>query len=270
MNAQRPKLLTINQVGVFFRNGFQPSFVDRMKAIFDRAGIALRVLSGSQREQVAPDLIVALGGDGTVLHALAFYPDVPCLPINFGRIGFLSAGNEDEAETLILKLLDGEYFIDERLRLVSEFHGQSHNVINEVIIKGTTRMISVEVFVDGERIHTIRGDGAIVGTPTGSTSYLMTTGSSIVAPRVSCLILNGINEYRFASRSLILPADVSIRLHIDEDTREKEIFVSHDGRDKLMAEPGEEIFVKAADEPARLIFFDRHAFFHNLKSRLDW
>lgn len=266
---QQHKPLEITNVGVFTRDELAAGLVERMRSIFTRANIQLRVL-GQEREEPAPDVIVSLGGDGTVLHALALYPEVPMLPINFGHTGFLTAGNEDEAEKIIFRLLANEYYIDERIRLISEFHGKTHEVINEVVVKGTTRLISVEVYVDGALIHTIRGDGTIVGTPTGSTSYLLATGSSIVAPEVPCIIVNGINEYRFASRSLILPADSHVRLRITENTREPEIFVSHDGRDKLMAEIGDEIFVRKAEEPARLIFFEPHAFFRNLKSRLDW
>jgi len=268
-DSQDRKPLDIRDVGVFYRDGLTTTLVDRMRAIFKRAGIELRVL-GPERQERAPDVVISLGGDGTVLHAVALYPESPILPINFGTIGFLTAGEEEDAEQLIHRLLSNDYYIEERLRLISEFRGKAYEVINEVIVKGTTRLISVEVHVDGDLIHTIRGDGAIVGTPTGSTSYLMATGSSIVAPEVQCIIVNGVNEYRFASRSLILSPDSRLRLRIGENTREQEIFVSHDGRDKLMAEVGDEIFVRRAAEPARLIFFERHSFFRNLKSRLDW
>lgn len=261
--------LSIRRVGAYFRNGLETTLIERMRATFAQANIEFDVL-GQEREDPAPDVIISLGGDGTLLHALAAYPDVPMLPINFGHTGFLTSGNEDEAEGMIQRLLANQYYIDERIRLISEFRGQAHEVINEVIVKGTTRLISVEVYVDDALIHTIRGDGTIVGTPTGSTSYLLATGSSIVAPQVPCIIVNGINEYRFASRSLILPADSHIRLRVTENTREHEIFVSHDGRDKLMCEIGDEIFIRRAEEPVRLIYFERHSFFRNLKNRLDW
>ena len=271
MKAQKSETkLDIKQVGVFFRNGFASDFVERMHGIFSRAQIQLRVLPNDSREEPAPDLVISLGGDGTVLHALSLYPECPVLPINFGHTGFLTAGNEEDAEKLIYRLLAGEYFVDERLRLTSQYQGQENGIVNEVIIKGTTRIISIEVTVDGLPIHTMRADGVIVGTPTGSTSYLLATGSAIVSPQVPCIIINGINEYRFASRSLIMPADSIVQLRINENTRENEIFISHDGRDKIMAKVGDELTVRRAEKPARLIFFDRHYFFHNLKSRLDW
>ncbi len=267
--AEHPKL-NIKQVGVFFRNGLATEFVDRLHGIFNAAGVELRVLPNDSRAEPVPDLIISLGGDGTVLHALSLYPECPVLPINFGHTGFLTAGNEEEAEKLIYRLLAGEYFVDERLRLICDYKGQEYGIVNEVVVKGTTRLISIEITVDGLPIHTMRADGAIVGTPTGSTSYLLATGSAIVSPRVPCIIINGINEYRFASRSLIMPADSIVQLRINENTRENEIFISHDGRDKIMAQVGDEITVRRAENPARLIFFDRHYFFHNLKSRLDW
>lgn len=262
-------MLDIKRVGVVSRDEGTKSLIGALRKIFARASIELDILDEGRPRQ-PPDLLIALGGDGTVLRALEMFPHTPTLPINFGDKGFLTAGGKEDAEKMIFRLLANDYFIEERIMLLSEFGGRSHEVVNEVVVKGTTKMISVELHVDDALIHTIRGDGAIVGTPTGSTSYLLSTGASIVAPQVQCIIVNGINEFRFASRSLILPASSTIRLRIHESTRETEIYVSHDGRDRCPIGLGEEVFIRRADRPAKLIYFDRHAFFQNLKSRLDW
>ena len=262
-------MLKIKRVGVVCRDERAAQFIDRLRRIFERASIELDQLALDRPGQ-PPDLTLALGGDGTLLRALEMYPHTPTLSINFGAVGFLAAGGQDEAEELIERLLSNQCFIEERILLVSEFQGVRREVVNEVVVRGTTHMISVDLFVDDDLIHTIRGDGAIVGTPTGSTSYLLSTGSPIVAPQVSCILVNGINEHRFASRCLVLPDSTCVRLRINELTRETDIFLCHDGRDKIPVRVGDEISVRRAAEPSRLIFFDRHAFFRNLKSRLDW
>jgi len=217
-----------------------------------------------------PDVVIAMGGDGTVLRALCLFHTIPVLAVNFGTLGFLTAGDDKDLSQMIFRLLEGDYFIEERIILSSELHGRSTDVINEVVLKGTTRMISVEIHVDDVLVHTIRGDGVIVGTPTGSTSYLMSTGASIVMPTVDVMILSGINEYRFSSRSLVVDGGSTVRLRVMPETREHEIFASHDGQDKTPLAIGDQITVRRAEKKARLIFFDRHAFFKNLKVRLDW
>ncbi len=269
MSGEREAMLDIKQVGVMCAPDAAGKPIDRLRELFGAKSIEVSVLD-AEKPKAAPDLVVSLGGDGTVLRALGAYPHVPLLPINFGTIGFLTSGDREELDSLIARLLDGDYFIEERIILHAEIDGQKREVINEVVVKGSAKMVSVDVFVDDALIHTIRGDGAIVGTPTGSTSYLMSTGSAIVAPRVQCIILNGINEHRFASRTLILPDTSVVKLRVDESTRETDVFVSYDGSDKIPIQIGDEVTIRRAAEPWRLVFFDSHVFYQNLKNRLDW
>ncbi len=143
-------------------------------------------------------------------------------------------------------------------------------MINEVVLRSSWRMINVDVFVNGAKIRTIRGDGVIAGTPTGSTGYLLSTGAPIVMPNVRCFMLDGINEYNFTSRALILPADAHIRLTLVSGLPEQEVYMYIDGNKIKAVEPGEEVHLSLSERTARLIFFDRNYFFHNLSSRLSW
>lgn len=266
--------MEIHRVAALCRDGQALQRFEALEPLFKKAGI--EVCRGAEAGDAAlgalgqPDVVIALGGDGTVLRALRLFPDVPVLPVNFGTLGFLTAGDEGEFEKLIVRLLAGDFRLEERLRLVCEFRGERRIVINEIVIKGATKMISVDVYIDGDLIRAIRGDGVIVGTPTGTTAYLLSTGSSIVAPQVQCLVVNGINEYRFANRSLILPPRSKVRLRVEESTRETELFVSHDGADKLPIAVGEELQIESDTKPLRFVSFDRHIFFRNLRSRLGW
>jgi len=98
----------------------------------------------------------------------------------------------------------------------------------------------------------------------------MSTGSSIVMPTVDCYILNGINEHRFSSRSIIVDGASEVQLRINPSSRELEMFLAHDGRDKIDLNLEDEIVVRRSDQSIRVVFFEKDYFFRNLKSRLRW
>lgn len=234
------------------------------------ASPAASVASSAPPDGWRPDVVLALGGDGTVLRALDRFPDSPVLAINFGTVGFLTSGDRGDLDRLLFRLLSGDYFLDERMMLRSTFAGRDHDVVNEVMLKGTTHLVTVDVVIDGHLVHTVRGDGVVLGTPTGSTAYLLSTGSPIVMPSVECFILAGINEHSFSSRPLVIDPCSEVRLRVHEATGRREMFVSHDGRDRHVARVGDEVVVVRSTKKAKLIFFEREAFFTNLRARLNW
>lgn len=269
-------MLELRRVGLVTRDESQRYPFERLQALFaDRGAELLQLgtythLQNNRADKPEIDLILAMGGDGTVLRALGTFPEAPVVGINFGSLGFLTAGEQREIERIVERLFAGEYFVEERLALQTTLRDESYLVINELIVKSTMKMISVDVFIDGHFVHTFRGDGVIVGTPTGSTSYLMSTGSSIVMPTVDCFILNGINEHRFSSRSIIIDGASTVRLRINPASRDPEMFIAHDGRDKIVLHPEDEIQVQRSGRAIRLVFFEKDYFFRNLKSRLRW
>lgn len=131
-------------------------------------------------------------------------------------------------------------------------------------------MISVDLFIDEMHIRTLRGDGMIVGTPTGSTAYLLSAGSPIVMPDVRCLVVCGLNEYNFTARHLVVSQDARIRLVIHPATREQDIYLSVDGQEKIPLFPHQEIFIQQSKQQAQLIFMEKNFFFNSLSSRLSW
>jgi len=249
------------------RHGIDWRLLDAMTESSSPEVIAAGALSASGWK---PDAIVALGGDGTVLHTLGSYPGVPTLGINYGNVGFLTAGQSSEMPALFERLVRGDYILDRRLMLQATHNGKTHHVVNEICIRAAMRMVTVELQTDGQVIRHVRGDGVILGTPTGSTAYLMATGGPIVVPTVDCLLFSGINEYRFSSRALILDADKPVTLRLMPDTREPDILVAYDGHHRSSMRSGDTVEVRRHPNPARLIFFDPGYFFKNLRSRLDW
>ena len=124
--------------------------------------------------------------------------------------------------------------------------------------------------MDGSKIRTICGDGVVVGTPTGSTGFLLAAGAPIVMPEVRCLVLDGINEYNFTSRSLILRPGARVRLKVSPETREPQVLLTADGRRMADLVPGDDVEIASSERTARLVYFEPDYFFHNLSSKLSW
>ncbi len=261
--------LELNKIGILTRSFGEDYPLKELRELFSRYQISV-VHIDDDIDVGELDMVVAMGGDGTVLRALERFPNCPVLAINFGTIGFLTAGDRTDMEHIIELLMDGRYIISERLMLNCRYpNGQIH-VVNEVLIRASHKLVFTDVFVDDAEIRTISGDGVIVGTPTGSTGHLLSTGAPIVVPDVRCLILDGINEYNFSSRALILPPDVQIRLHISAETRDDDVSLIADGRRLGKLVPGQEVHISQAEHRARLIYLDPHYFFRNLSSKLSW
>jgi NAD+ kinase len=275
--------LDVKRIAAVVRDPSLSSSVSRLRRALGKGAIDVRLVpeaiciagadpaaSGEFEIGWMPDAVLALGGDGTVLRALNAFPGVPVLAVNYGHLGFLTAGDEKDLERMIFRLLSGDFMLDERMMIRAELRGQSFDVVNEVVVKGITNMVTIDIFIDGALIRTLRGDGVAVGTPTGSTAYLLSTGAPIVTPGVECLLLAGINEFSYSSRPLVVEANREIKLRVNEATREREIFVSHDGRDRHPVQVGDEIVARRNEKKARLIFFEDNYFFKNLKARLNW
>lgn len=263
-------MLTLNHIGVLLRDEQQPFPLQEIRQLFDRHGIALSVIDKQQSPPADLDLVMAMGGDGTVLRALDLCPDLPVLAINYGTVGFLTAGDRTDLAAILQRLVAGDYILSERLCLQCSYPGGSVRAVNEVMVRSSNRMVFVDVFVDDTKIRTICGDGVVLGTPTGSTGFLLSAGAPIVMPEVRCLVLDGINEYNFSSRSLILTPEARIRLSISRETREPEVILTADGRRVTTLSVGDELEVVSSQGTARLVYFDPSYFFHNLTSKLSW
>ncbi|MBF0353582.1 MAG: NAD(+)/NADH kinase, partial [SAR324 cluster bacterium] len=158
----------------------------------------------------------------------------------------------------------------ERSMLECDYPGGTVYAVNEVVIRGATHMIALDLSINDQHIRRIRGDGLIVGTSTGSTAYLLSAGCPIVMPEVRCMILAGLNEYNFTARHLIVDHTSEIKIQITAFTRETDIYLSVDGKEKLPLAINDKIIVKESNLRAKLIFMDSNYFFNNLSTRLAW
>lgn len=213
------------------------------------------------------DVMVAIGGDGTILHALQ-KNRAPVFGINMGELGFLTEIEPIELADGLQRVLSGDYFIEHRLKIAASLNQRRlPDAANEVAIKTKriSKILQFEVGWGDRETMRLRGDGLIVATPTGSTSYAMSAGGPIVDPRVECFALVPLAAFSLSSRPMVLPPETVLQTRILQ--REKEAVVVVDGQHEEEMREGDILTLWASEERARFIRF-RQQFFHRLKSRL--
>ncbi len=269
VDPSRKRISRLERIGLFTRDQTQDYPFETIERLFSRTNIHVYRLPGETPTEPL-DLVIALGGDGTVLRALNAFPGVPVLAVNFGHLGFLTACDRSELDSGLVRLLAEDYHVEDRLTLEVRHGDRAYRCVNEVVVKGTSHMITTNIRVNDQHVSRSRGDGVIVGTPTGSTAYLLATGGPILMPVVNGIILKPLNEYSFTSRSVLMPSDARVSLEIASDERSDDILLVADGGAPVRLESGARIEITRSNVPARLVFFEDDSFFRNLRSRLNW
>ncbi len=215
-----------------------------------------------------PDMVVAVGGDGTMLAAVqvALRERVPVLGFNLGTVGFLTEAEPALVEDVVKRLVEGDYEIDERMTVSAEVNGKSAAGVNDVVVEkvDSQRLIDLSVAIDGDRFLTYRADGLIVATPTGSTAYSFSAGGPLVDPRLDSLILSPVAAHSLFDRALVLPAHTSIDITVGNDRPVKvsvdKIALGHIGSgDTVQVRKGSEAvqFVTFGDRPFPALLTDK-------------
>ena len=236
----------------------------------------IRVAEGVLPERA--ELIVTVGGDGTMLYAgrLAAPHGVPLLGINRGRLGFLTDVSPGKMLSSIDEVLGGQFSRDTRSLLQAEIVRDGEVValgiaLNDVVLQKweTGHMLDFETRVDGCFVNLHGGDGLIVATATGSTAYALSCGGPIIQPRLEAVVLVPICPHTLSDRPLVLPADCHVEAFTTErlDTKAQ---VTCDGH--LIGElaPGERLSVAPAADRITLIHPPGHDYYEILRSKLHW
>lgn len=213
------------------------------------------------------DVMVAIGGDGTILHALQ-QNGAPVFGINMGELGFLTEIEPIELADGLRRVLARDYFVEHRLKIAATLNGKRiPDAANEVAVKTKriSKILQFEIAWGDRELLRLRGDGVILATPTGSTSYAMSAGGPIVDPRVECFALVPLAAFSLSSRPMVLPPDSVLQLRILQ--REKDAVIVVDGQHEEPMHEGDTLTLYASEERARFVRF-RQQFFHRLKSRL--
>lgn len=230
----------------------------------------------------APDLLITLGGDGTLLRGgrAVAGRDVPLLGVNLGRLGFLTSVSLTEMDQALDRVFAGDYRLDHRFTLSARITKDGRTVagpfvaLNDVVFhkSGVARVSRLNVRVRRDRgeddVGSFSGDGVIVATPTGSTAYSMSAGGPVVVPSVECLLLTPICPHTLGWRPLALPVSHTVLLTAFDDTDEMVLTV--DGQTIHPVGPDQQVEVQRGDVSVPLIRFEGGSFFSTLRRKLGW
>ena len=226
----------------------------------------------------AVDLIIAVGGDGTLLHAasLAGSEDVPLLGVNRGRLGFLTDVTPDDMLDSVGQVLNGNFSRESRLAIdahvqLADGSSREATALNDVVVQrlGSGRMLDIRTAISNRFVNTHSGDGLIVATPTGSTAYSLSCGGPILEPGMNALAIVPICPHTLSDRPIVIPSseEVEIDLLARFDTSAD---VTVDGRRLAELAPGDRLTVKRSETSVTLLHPPGYDFYGILRSKLHW
>ena len=230
-------------------------------------------------DDLSGDVAISLGGDGTLLATANRIGNrqIPILGINLGRLGFLTDVQAHELNSLDDIILNHKYRIEDRMVLRAEINSSpltpnSSHIdfsLNEIAVlkQDLSSMISIDVQLNGEPLHTYQADGLLVATPTGSTAYSLSVGGPIMMPENHNLIIAPVASHSLNVRPLIIPDDWRIDLKVS--SRSHSFLASIDGRSITMPDTAT-ISISKADHTVRIIRLENHSFLSTLKTKLMW
>jgi NAD+ kinase len=258
-----------------------------IEAVYETATAQLTTAIGAQatrsREELPAcvDLMVVLGGDGTLLamadRIAQVGRDIPILGVNFGSLGFLTEIRIDELFPSLEAVVDGKATYDERLMLsaTAALRGKPEEtrvVLNDVVFtKGAlSRMIELSVSVSGRFVTRVKADGLIIASATGSTAYNLAAGGPIVHPSVDALVLTPIAPHTLTNRPVVIPGDAEVEVHPEAPNDSEDVFVTYDGQYGYPVHQGDVIRVKKAAQVLRLVKAPSRGYFEILREKLKW
>jgi NAD+ kinase len=263
-----------------------------LDALLDEDAAELAGAPGRTREAVASavDLLVVLGGDGTLLSVAraAGARPVPILGVNLGTLGFLTEVTHDELYAALERVLAGQAHVEPRMRLdVRAERGHDDPVrergpdgpvrelgrwlaLNDAVItaEALARMLELEAFVAGRKVTTYHADGLIAATPTGSTAYSLAAGGPILDTAMDAIILNPISPHTLTQRPLVFPGDreIEVRAHPGGSP----LHLTVDGQAGMRLEDGDVVRISRSAHPALLVTSPFRTRFDILRTKLHW
>jgi NAD+ kinase len=224
------------------------------------------------------DLVVVVGGDGTLLNAarsLTDY-DVSILGINRGRLGFLTDISPSQMGERLQEIMHGQFAAEDRLLLHTYIerdgeHISESTAFNDVVVHkwDVARMIEFRTYINDKFVHLMRSDGLIVSTPTGSTAYALSGGGPILHPGIHAVVLVPICPHTMSNRPLVIDASSVIRIEVSDHTRSP-AQITCDGQINLGLVSGDRVIIRKKDLPIRLIHPHDHNYFDVLRAKLRW
>ena len=226
------------------------------------------------------DLIIVLGGDGTLLSMATRTAqsgrDIPILGVNFGSLGFLTEARIDELYTVVESVLNGTATLDERAMLAADAyrtreHFDSRIVLNDVVFTkaALSRIIELSVSVGSGLVMKVKADGLIIASATGSTAYNLAAGGPIIHPRADAIVLTPIAPHTLTNRPIIVPGSEIIEIRPQVQGTQDEIFVTYDGQSGYPLQQGDIVRVRRSERTLKLVKAPR-SYFELLREKLKW
>lgn len=271
----------MRQIGIF-ANPTNPSALSAVQSIIDAARDAsfacsldasIRSLGGFASfpsfEEATPEMILALGGDGTILRAaaLAVPLDVPILGVNFGRVGFMSGASAEEVPAALSRIQAGDYLVDGRMLLSCAVNGgEANDCINDAILykKCFSGVADIHVEIDGVDAGRVFCDGLIVSTPNGATGYSISAGGPVVAPGLDVAIVTPICPHTLCFRPIVARADATIGLCMRSDG-----YLAVDGIYTQDISEQDSITLSRSPHVAKFIQFGEHNVYKLIRTKLS-
>ena len=289
---------SVNRVGIVAKHGLTAAsehlarLADwlrerRIDAVFESVTASLAGSSADgltySREDLPRevDLVIVLGGDGTLLamadRIAQASRDIPILGVNFGSLGFLTEIRIDELFPALDAVVTGTATYDDRLMLSAAAARQDRTeetrvVLNDVVFtKGAlSRMIELSVSVSGKFVTRVKADGLIIASATGSTAYNLAAGGPIVHPAVDALLLTPIAPHTLTHRPVVIPGTAVIEVRPEYPSNPEDVFVTYDGQYGYAVKPGDVISVRKATRTLRLVRTPSREYFQLLREKLKW
>lgn len=222
------------------------------------------------------DLAIVLGGDGTMLNiARTLVPfSVPLVGINQGRLGFLTDLTADTMYETLDTMLEGQFIVENRMLLTAEVIRNGENVFKElafndvVLHRGiSSGMIEFEVRINGEYVYSLRSDGLIIATPTGSTAYALSSGGPILHPGLALMALVPVCPHTLSNRPIVIGADAAVEIKVHYTTETKIYTDSHSWFD--LGEH-DQVVVRRCPRTIQLLHSVHHSYYRMLREKLGW
>lgn len=234
------------------------AYADAFIEAAERAGLSAAPLDPDG----VVDLVVAVGGDGTVLQAAhaAVGLSVPVVGVNLGTIGFLAEAEPDELEETIANLAEGRFRIEDRNTIEVQLPDGTRGLgINDVVVEkiDSQRLVVLDVDIDGERFLRHRADGLVVATSMGSTAYSFSAGGPLMDPRVDGILITPVAPHSLFDRSLVIPSDSVVGITVADD---RAVRVSADGRELGAMSEGDRCIIGPGPTPTRFVRMRREGF----------
>lgn len=228
----------------------------------------------------AVDLVLVLGGDGTLLgmadRIAAADRDIPILGVNFGSLGFLTEITRPELFTSLEAVIAGQATHDERMMLRAHVRGglvdRTFIALNDIVFTrpAISRMVELSVWVGEQFVTTVKADGLIVASPTGSTAYNLSAGGPIVHPAMHAIVLTPIAPHTLSNRPIVIPAEREVRVEADRTHAGAEVYVTVDGQTGFGIDQSCTVTIARAPRPLRLVRASARSYFEVLREKLKW